>query len=63
MKRIEVTILPSGETHIETHGFQGESCRDATKQLEASLGVLGNESVKPEFYQTEPTNNYQREVQ
>ncbi len=63
MKKIEVTISPTGESRIEAHGYRGSSCLAATRQLEAALGVHGSESVKPEFYQNETTNNQQHEEQ
>ena len=35
---IEVTVSPRGETHIETKGFTGGHCREASKALETALG-------------------------
>lgn len=42
-KTIEVTVSPKGETTIQTKGFTGEACRDATRNLEAALGVRTRE--------------------
>lgn len=50
LKRIEITVSPEGATSIKTSGFTGGSCRDATRDLERALGIVGNESLLPEFY-------------
>ena len=49
-KIIEVTVSPQGETTIQTKGFTGEQCRDATRSLEAALGVRTREQLTPEFH-------------
>ena len=36
---IEVVISPSGQTHIETRGYTGNACRDASRFLEEALGL------------------------
>lgn len=51
MKQISVIISPSGGITVETTGFQGKSCQDATKQLEEALGKKSKELLKGEFYQ------------
>lgn len=47
---IEVTVSPKGETTIQTKGFSGEACRDATRSLEAALGVRTHEQLTSEFH-------------
>jgi len=49
-KMIHVTVSPKGETKIETTGFTGSSCQDATRALEAALGAKAGESFTPEYY-------------
>ena len=49
-KTIEVTVSPKGETTIQTKGFSGEACREATRKLEAALGVRGREQLTNEFH-------------
>ena len=49
-KTIEVTISPKGEASIQTKGFTGEACRDATRNLEAALGVRTREQLTNEFH-------------
>ena len=51
-KTIEVTVSPKGETTIQTKGFAGASCRDATRSLEAALGISGREQLTSEFHAT-----------
>lgn len=48
--RIEVTVAPDGATKIQTHGFAGRSCLEATRRLEAALGRTTNDRLTPEFY-------------
>jgi len=55
---IEVTVKPDGTTRVETRGFLGSACRDASQFLEAALGQSGGESLTQEFFQqvtTSPT--------
>jgi hypothetical protein len=49
-KTIEITVSLEGAVSIKTAGFNGGSCRDATRELERALGVAGKESLLPEFY-------------
>lgn len=48
--KIEVIVSPSGSTKIETVGYQGASCLDATRALEAALGRATAERLTPGFY-------------
>jgi len=47
---ITVTVSPTGATRVETNGFTGTSCRDATRALETALGVREHEQLTSEFY-------------
>ena len=51
-KLIEIIVSPTGETKLETKGFSGEACRDASKFLEAALGAKTHEQQTAEFYGT-----------
>ena len=55
MKRIDITIAPSGETKIETKGFVGPSCREASRFLEQALGTRASEQLTAEFHQSIPS--------
>jgi hypothetical protein len=48
---IEVTVSPKGDTTIQTKGFVGGDCLQASKFLEQALGVVASESKTGEFYQ------------
>jgi hypothetical protein len=50
-KTIEITVSPEGSVSMKTRGFQGSSCRDATRDLERALGLAGRESLLPEYFQ------------
>ena len=36
-KIIEITVSPTGETRVQTKGFTGSGCRDASRYVEAAL--------------------------
>ena len=48
---IEVIVSPKGQTHVETKGFTGSSCRQASLFLEQALGTQSGEKLTAEFYQ------------
>lgn len=50
MKTIEIVISPTGQTRLETKGFAGASCREASQFLEAALGQRTAEQRTAEFY-------------
>lgn len=47
---IEVLVSPTGETKIETRGFAGAACQQATKALEAALGLKRSEALTAEYH-------------
>jgi hypothetical protein len=49
---IEVTVSPQGEATIQTKGYTGSTCQDASKFLEQALGVSTGERKTAEFYAT-----------
>ena len=51
LKTIEIIVSPNGSTTVETKGFAGESCQDASRFLEETLGVRASEQHTAEFYQ------------
>jgi len=55
MKSIEITIAPNGKSQVETKGFTGTECREASQFVEQALGKQSNELLKPEFHQTPST--------
>ena len=61
MKTIEVTISPTGETTVQTHGFAGSSCREASTALEQALGLVQSDHATAEMHQTENTGQQIRQ--
>jgi len=55
-RTIEITVSPQGETRLETKGFAGSSCRDASRFLEQALGAKLSDEVTPEFYTAQTTS-------
>ena len=55
-KIIRVIVDPKGETRIETKGFTGPDCREASRFLEQALGHPVNEQLTAEFYQSQATD-------
>ena len=51
-KIIEVTVSPKGETSMQTKGFSGGECREASRRLEAALGLRVSEQLTSEFHAT-----------
>jgi len=51
-KTIEIIIAPNGQSRVETKGFVGSECRDASRFVEKALGQQTDQVLKPEFHQT-----------
>jgi hypothetical protein len=52
MKTIDILVRPNGETILETHGFSGEQCQQASRFLEQALGRSVQELRTSEFYES-----------
>jgi hypothetical protein len=50
-RTIEVLISPQGETTVQTKGFAGNRCREASRFIEQALGTRASEQLTAEFYQ------------
>ena len=50
---IEVLISPTGEATVQTKGFAGPSCREASRFVERALGEATAERLTAEFYQSQ----------
>lgn len=48
---IEITVKPDGQTVVETKGFTGASCRDASRFIEQAMGKRESEQLTAEYYQ------------
>lgn len=51
MKLIEITVSPTGQTSVQTKGFVGGECREASKFMEEALGHRVSETLSAEFHQ------------
>jgi hypothetical protein len=49
---IEVLVSPTGETSIQTKGYTGNDCFQASRFLEEALGVKTADKPTSEFYAT-----------
>jgi hypothetical protein len=50
-KTIEIIVTPEGRTTVQTIGFTGASCRDASRFVEQALGQRLSEQRTAEFHQ------------
>lgn len=48
---IEILISPTGQTTVQTKGFSGAACQDASRFLEQALGQRAQETLTAEFHQ------------
>ena len=49
---IEVVVSPTGETTVQTKGYAGADCLQASRFLELALGVTVTDRKTAEFHQT-----------
>jgi hypothetical protein len=49
---IEVVVSPTGETTVQTKGYAGADCLQASKFLEQALGVVTSDTKTAEYHQT-----------
>ena len=55
---IEVVVSPQGETTVETKGYAGGDCLQASKFLEQALGIATADRKTTEFYQNTSTEQH-----
>jgi hypothetical protein len=63
MRTIEIIVSPKGETSVQTKGFAGGECREASRFLEQALGQRTSEKLTREFHQTEHARQNQHQRQ
>jgi hypothetical protein len=61
MKTIEIIVTKEGQTSVQTKGFSGASCRDASRLIEQALGKVAEDKLTAEFYQTESVRESQQQ--
>jgi len=54
MQTIEIIFSTDGRSRIETRGFTGSRCKDASRFLETALGKVSSENLTAEYHQTVP---------
>ena len=64
MKTIEIIISPSGQSRVETKGYSGSKCQEASRFLEAALGQATSETLTAEFHevQSQQQNHLEQET-
>lgn len=63
MRTIEVIISPDGKSKVQTKGFAGSDCQQASKFIEAALGQRTGQQLTPEFYSQQANQQSMREGQ
>ena len=51
-KIIEIIVSTTGQTQVQTKGFVGGECREASRFIEEALGQQIDERLTAEFHQT-----------
>jgi hypothetical protein len=52
-KTIEITVDGEGRVTVETKGFAGGSCREASRFVEEAIGARTSERLTAEFHQAQ----------
>ena len=61
MKSIEIVVSPTGQATVQTKGFVGSSCKDASRFIEQALGQRTGEQLTAEFHQTQASSHQQQQ--
>ena len=59
MKAIEIIVSSKGQTRVETKGFSGTECQQATRFLEIALGQTTSRQLTAEYYHSATQNEQQ----
>ena len=62
-RTIEILVSPEGKTSVQTFGFAGSTCREASRLLEDALGRRTAERLTAEFHHAQPASQQQRHQQ
>ncbi len=60
-RTIEIIVTPEGKTSVQTLGFTGSSCRDASRFIEEALGQKTADRPTAEFYQPQAIEEHRRQ--
>jgi hypothetical protein len=61
LKTIEITVDAKGQVVVQTKGFAGASCKEASRFIEQALGEAAAETLTAEFHQTADQQVEQRQ--
>ena len=61
MKTIHIIVSPQGQATVQTQGFTGPACREASRFLEQALGRHVSEQLTSEFHQTQPVQQTEQQ--
>lgn len=50
-KTIEIIVAPNGQSRVETKGFAGSECQQASQFIEQALGQRTGEHMTADFHQ------------
>jgi hypothetical protein len=53
MKTIDIVVGPTGTTTVQTKGFTGGECREASRFVDQTLGRKTAETLTAEYHQVE----------
>ena len=53
MRIIEITVDTKGQSKVESRGFTGGECREASKFIEQALGQRTDEKLTADLYQAQ----------
>lgn len=61
-KTIEIVVSSTGQTNVQTKGFVGSQCRQASQFIEQALGQRTSEQLTADFHQqaNQQQSNQQR---
>jgi hypothetical protein len=57
---IEITVAPDGKATVQTKGFTGPECQDASQFIERALGQTVDEIRTAEFFQSVESERIQQ---
>jgi hypothetical protein len=60
-RTIEIIVNAKGETTVQTKGFAGANCREASKFVEQALGQQIGEQITAEFHQCQVAEQHQQQ--
>ena len=49
-QQIQIDVSPTGESKLQTSGFTGTTCQEASRFLEQALGKQTAETLTSEYY-------------